>query len=508
MNFFKRKENLESFNQDKDNNSRKVMEWIKVYRVRLSLVVLTMCVLFAVAYGGYSYVSANVQSVYHTYFNGEYVGALSDPEKVEAYVEGRKQDIEKQYEDYTIAFNDEEIEFEMQEGFKLEAEDDMVLSELDALLSYNIEGYELVVDGEAIAMLKNQQEAEQILERLEQEYTSDVEKQASVENIESVLLSIEDTNSEELVGQKFISLDSVEIIEDVDVEQVSVPLEEWSDSSYADPEELFESIQTGDVTPVVYEVQQGDCISCIATDHDIPRSVIYDNNEWIQDDKLQIGDQLDLTIRKPKISVKTVKTENEIASVHYDTIYEEDEELLKGQTEIIQQGQEGMKVMTFELTYVNNQLSSETVVNEEQVLEPVAKIVRKGTKVIPGIGSGMFSWPVSSPNITSYYGHRWGSMHKGLDMTSSDKNIYAADSGTVVTSEYHAGYGNYVVINHNNGYQTLYAHLSQLNVSAGTNVEKGTVLGIMGTTGNSTGVHLHFEVKVNGTNQNPSSYLN
>ena len=89
----------------------------------------------------------------------------------------------------------------------------------------------------------------------------------------------------------------------------------------------------------------------------------------------------------------------------------------------------------------------------------------------------------------------------------TNRTIRAADYGTVVTAEYQSGFGNKVVIDHNNGYRTIYAHLSSIDVQVGQTVKKGDGLGIMGTTGNSTGIHLHFEIYKNGALKNPMDYL-
>ena len=88
-------------------------------------------------------------------------------------------------------------------------------------------------------------------------------------------------------------------------------------------------------------------------------------------------------------------------------------------------------------------------------------------------------------------------------------NIVAAESGTVILASYgwNGGYGNYIIINHGNGVTTRYAHASQLYVSVGQTVSKGQVIAAVGTTGNSTGPHLHFEVRINGSHRNPLNYL-
>jgi len=140
-------------------------------------------------------------------------------------------------------------------------------------------------------------------------------------------------------------------------------------------------------------------------------------------------------------------------------------------------------------------------------------------------GSGVFAWPVPGfYHVTSGIGWRWGSYHKGIDISSygiRGANITASDSGTVVkvnNSCRHdwgksgscgcgGGYGNYCIINHGNGYMTLYAHAQYMNVSVGQQVSQGQTLGIIGSTGWSTGDHLHFEVRLNGTAVNPLDYV-
>lgn len=128
---------------------------------------------------------------------------------------------------------------------------------------------------------------------------------------------------------------------------------------------------------------------------------------------------------------------------------------------------------------------------------------------------GKLGWPCpASSRITSQYGYRilFGvrDFHTGIDIGAvTGSNICAAESGTVILAAYgwNGGYGNYMIVNHGNGVTTRYAHASALYVSAGQTVAKGQVIGAVGTTGNSTGPHLHFEVRINGSHQNPLNYL-
>ncbi len=129
-------------------------------------------------------------------------------------------------------------------------------------------------------------------------------------------------------------------------------------------------------------------------------------------------------------------------------------------------------------------------------------------------GTGQYIWPATSSYITSSFGTRWHPVlggyrtHYGVDIGASyGTNIYAADSGTVEISTYSSSYGNYVLINHGGGNATLYAHMSTRYVEVGDSVSQGDVIGLVGSTGISTGPHLHFEVRENGTRVDPMKYF-
>jgi murein DD-endopeptidase MepM/ murein hydrolase activator NlpD len=127
-----------------------------------------------------------------------------------------------------------------------------------------------------------------------------------------------------------------------------------------------------------------------------------------------------------------------------------------------------------------------------------------GSGAAPASG---FVWPVDGP-ITSSFGLRWGRMHEGIDIgVGFGTPIRAAAAGTVIHAGWLGGYGNLVVVDHGGGLSTAYGHQQEIYVSSGQQVDQGTVLGEVGSTGNSTGPHLHFEVRVNGSAIDPLGYL-
>jgi len=126
--------------------------------------------------------------------------------------------------------------------------------------------------------------------------------------------------------------------------------------------------------------------------------------------------------------------------------------------------------------------------------------------------SATLGWPTDGGYVSSHLGPRWGRMHNGIDIARTNRStsppIYAAESGTVELATFNeGGYGNMVIINHGDGLKTQYAHMSSLNVKSGESVKRGEQIGVMGATGNSTGIHLHFEVHVNGAVKNPLTFL-
>ena len=173
------------------------------------------------------------------------------------------------------------------------------------------------------------------------------------------------------------------------------------------------------------------------------------------------------------------------------------------------------KYNTTEETYTDVETCVSSLYKKKVVVKKVASTgstgipptsINNGAKVELGIS---LIRPVSG-TITSRFGNRSRDNHKGLDIaTSKGSPIYAAASGTVTVSQYGygGGYGNYIIISHGNGVQTLYGHCSELCVSEGAYVSQGQLIAKVGSTGISTGNHLHFEVRVNGVAQNPQNYV-
>jgi murein DD-endopeptidase MepM/ murein hydrolase activator NlpD len=215
-----------------------------------------------------------------------------------------------------------------------------------------------------------------------------------------------------------------------------------------------------------------------------------------------------VTEEVPLLTVETVEVSTYAQKIKYETEYVESSSYYEGDRVVTRAGKNGKARVTARLTKHNGKVVERDVLSKKVITEPVNEIIAKGTKIKPPTaGTGSFMRPVNV-GVYSGYGWRWGRMHYGIDLSCSvGTPIYAADGGVVTMSGWNGAYGICIKINHENGYETLYAHNSANMVSVGQRVFKGQRIGSVGNTGRSTGPHCHFEIKHNGVNVNPSAYV-
>lgn len=215
------------------------------------------------------------------------------------------------------------------------------------------------------------------------------------------------------------------------------------------------------------------------------------------------------------LRVKQVVRETVQEVLEYSEQIVEDESLTWGKREITQQGVNGSRDAVYDVTYMDGVEMAREFVGEENVVPAVDEIMVVGTQTIGGTagepGTGTFMWPV--PDYTYQSRGFMGTYHRGLDICGAyGTYIYAADNGVVEfagsdPNGYNWSYGNYVKIDHGNGYSTLYGHCSELAVTTGQYVTKGTIIAYMGSTGRSSGNHCHFEILFNGQLCDPADFV-
>lgn len=231
-----------------------------------------------------------------------------------------------------------------------------------------------------------------------------------------------------------------------------------------------------------------------------PLSVIREGNLVIEDIIKRNNDN-----NLIKISFSGTKTENVKISPSTRTIWSND--YVIGTIVTKQYGKPGLKEVNKLITMENGKVLSSNPGSTRVINKSIDKIVAVGTKNPISAGIAFLTKP-SRGGISSYFGYRWGKLHKGLDIAAAiGTPIYAAADGTVESASWDSGYGNLIKLSHGSGIETLYGHTSKMVVKAGQQVKRGQLIGYVGSTGHSTGPHVHFEVRLNGTAVNPLKYL-
>ncbi len=211
-------------------------------------------------------------------------------------------------------------------------------------------------------------------------------------------------------------------------------------------------------------------------------------------------------------TVMSVASEETFETVSFDVEYTIDDSMYQGESRVVQEGSDGEIVTTWSIEYENGQEVSRSAKSVETSVEPVNEIIAQGTMERPYYMSyGSYIWPAEGV-ITSYYGYRdvsvGTSYHDGLDIAGQYRSyVVAADGGRVIYAQYNSALGNLVKIQHDNGDITWYGHNDELCVSEGDLVGRGQVIAYMGSTGVSTGNHVHFEIHRDGQSVDPLDYL-
>ena len=277
-------------------------------------------------------------------------------------------------------------------------------------------------------------------------------------------------------------------------------------------EEAVEQVTKDKEVNEIYEVVAGDTLSEIVIKTNIPMDKIIELNDFIKNENsiIRIGDEIVITVPEPELSV--VRTEQLYLEEAYDAevIYVDNDEWYTTQEKTIQEPSTGFRKAVAKFTYRNDKEISKEVIKEEVIMEAVPKIVERGTKIPP-----TFIKPVSGGRLTSRFGRRTSptkgasSNHKGVDWAlPRGSSVVASSGGTVTKAGWGGGYGYVVYIKHPGGAETRYAHNSKVLVSVGQTVKQGQKIALSGNTGISTGPHLHFELRLNGTPVDPYSYMN
>jgi len=414
---------------------------------------------------------------YAVTLDGQEVGVVADRSVVDEAIEA------VEAEGSSLLGYDYQVEGDLDYQFALTLKSDITeqreikeyfYSQLDEA-SEHLRKYEVLVDGRSMGVVQDEDTLNTMLEELKSQYVNENTTEASfVEN---------------LTIDHVYSVDAL-----MTVDEMQAALEESS------------------VGGTTYTVESGDTFNAIAYANDMAVSDLKALNPDVNVNRLMIGQVLNVKERIPVLSIQTKEHQTYTEEIECPVETVEDSKMYEGNSKILTQGTPGEALVEANVTYVNGYEREREVLSSTTLREPTTTVKAVGTAPRPKTASyGTYSWPIKG-RITSYFGGRkiFGSYsyHSGIDIAASyGAAIKAADGGTVTFAGYKGTYGKLVIITHDNGTKTYYAHNSSLLVSAGQKVYKGQQIAKAGSTGRSTGVHCHFEMRVNNKAVNPLNYL-
>ena len=295
--------------------------------------------------------------------------------------------------------------------------------------------------------------------------------------------------------------DKVEIVEDY------LPSSEITDLSTA-----IDDVTKDKETNQIYEVESGDTLSTIAEKFGLTTDSLVAMNDTIDSDTsiIRVSDEIIVTVPEPELSVNRTEMQYYEEDYEADVQYIDVDDWYTTKTEVVQQPSAGHRKVVALVSYSDDKAVSTDIQKEEITYKAVPKIVKRGTIVPP-----TYIKPLSGGHISSGFGRRSVSLksaskfHKGIDWsTPVGTAIVASAYGTVSRAGWGSGYGYCIYIDHPDGRQTRYGHLSKILVRVGETVSQGEKIALSGNTGVSTGPHLHFEILIDGSQVNPLNYLN
>lgn len=415
-------------------------------------------------------------SAYAIKVNGAEIGKVKTKKVFDEAIQKLKQ----KYQDINnteINFTSE-ISLEKTRASAKEIMDDSKLLEtLSKNVKYSVRACSIYVDGQAVATLSTKDAADGVLKEVQK--------------------------------KNFSSMEMSKVKEIGFAEKVELKEEFVDASKISGMDEVLTLLTRGTTEVKTHTIESGETFWTIAKKYNMSLKELEQANPGVNSEKIQIGQVINLIVPKPFISVKTVETITSIEKIQYDQDVEFSGDMYKDQTRVRIKGVYGEKEVTADVTKVNGVEIARTVLSEKVIKEPKTQVLVKGTKdPPPKKGTGTFSYPARG-SISSRFGARWGRTHTGVDIAAAyGSDVKAADGGVVIWVGYDGGYGKLIKIDHGANYVTYYGHLSKYSVKVGDKVYKGQKIGEVGSTGNSTGPHLHFEIRKNGVPINPLSKLN
>lgn len=455
-----------------------------------------------------AYTKATPKTLYRVYLHGESIGLIKSKQELENYIDKKQNQIKEKFNvDKVYLPEDLDIEKEITFDNNVSTIKE-IYNKIKDISPFTIKGYAVTigaVDSQAVdgTEVKGKKQTIYVLNKKTFE--------ESIDNVVHSFVSESDyekyaSGSQEEIKDTGKKVDEIYIENKITISKKNIPVDK---TIYQDTNTLSRYLMFGTTKDQQkYTVQAGDTIEQISFNNKISTEefLIANPDFTSANTLLYAGQTVTLGIVKPQISVVEIDhvVFDEETNYQTETQYDNNKEV--GYSVVSQTGSKGITRKTQKIKKVNGATVDVTPVGNGEVLkEPVNEIIIRGGKKssYSGYGeaiatAGQWGWPATCSSVSSPFGYRWGVLHDGTDIAGCGygSNIFAARAGRVVQSSYKYDNGEFVTIDHGDGYYSMYAHMvsGSRRVRVGDYVEKGQVIGSMGRTGAATGVHLHYSI--------------
>ena len=450
-----------------------------------------------------------INEFYQVYLGGQKIGLISSRDDLYNLIDKEQEGIKKKY-NVDKVYPPEGLEVEKVLTYKTNLKtSEQIYDEINDIDPFTIEGYEVTVkkgDKKIKFYILHKEDLDEAVKNTVLSFVKEDEYNNYLNGVEK------DSNEE---GR---SITDIYFESDLSIKKTYISTEE-NIITDKDTLKMYFLFGTTNLTGT-YKVKASDTIESIAYNNKLGVEDFLVANPDIKGENalLAVGQEVTVAAINPVSNIIVESFETEMQEVEYDTEIQYDNKLSVEETYVKQEGSNGLSKVVYATKESNGVILDSQMASEDVITEPTKKIVVAGAKGVYYVGNSTYwVWPTSKPyRISSCYSYRNHPIrgqyhfHAALDITGTkSKNIYAIQSGTVISAfndnGYHQGAGNNIKIEHANNYVSQYMHLAKSLVKVGDHVEKGQLIGIMGRTGSATGVHLDFRVFKNGNNINPFS---
>ena len=451
------------------------------------------------------------EEVYTVYLDGQMIGMVESKEVFMSYIDQKADQLKEEFSVEQV-FGPTTLQVVKNLTYHPQTSDyEEVFNNIKEPLS--IEGYQITIRG-----LEEEQFFVNHLEIFDQAVRNIIVSFVGSENYENYL------SGEQLSSENMSKIENVGLDNNITYRKLKIPVNQ---EIYTSAELLSKQLLFGTTEDqATYVVKEGDTIEEVAFQNEISiEEFLVSNTQFTSKNNLLYeGQEVVIGITDPKVSVVVEEYVVEEVEVAYKTETKYDATKTIGYVNRVQNGEKGLERLTRNVKTINGVVVYSDLLAREELVPAVNEVVVRGEKFVSNVASPYaWTWPTGPGwKVTSGYAYRVNPItrerhfHQAIDIAIGyGAHIYAANSGTIDFVGSNASYGYYVVINHNNSQNnyTLYAHLDRYIVNVGQTVSAGSLIGYMGSTGSSTGPHLHFEVWIGkpwhggSYHVNPMGYL-